>query len=68
MTTATGWNELPADFRELVNRSLSLQARVRRLDEEIYGAQRRRCRAQPPRKSNPVSDQITLLKTAFARG
>ena len=25
-------------------------------------------RQRTPRKTNPVSDQITLLKTAFARG
>ena len=62
---ATGWNELPADFRDLVNRSLRLQARVRRMDEEIYGANAS-APVEPRRKSNPVSDQITLLKTAFA--
>jgi regulator of CtrA degradation len=64
---APGWGELPGEFRDLVNRSLSLQARVRRLDEEIYGG----VRSLPPesaREGSPVSDQITLLKTAFARG
>jgi regulator of CtrA degradation len=64
---APGWDELPGDFRDLVNRSLSLQARVRRLDEEIYGD----ARLVPPEaglKRSPVSDQITLLKTVFARG
>jgi regulator of CtrA degradation len=64
---ATGWAELPNEFRDLVSRSLSLQARVRRLDEEIYGD----ARLVPPeagRKGSPVSDQITLLKTVFARG
>ena len=59
--------DLPADFRDLVNRSLSLQARVRRVDEEIYGANAS-APVEPRRKSNPVSDQITLLKTAFGRG
>ena len=34
---ATGWEELPRPFVDLVNRSLSLQALVRRMDEEIYG-------------------------------
>ncbi|WP_315924645.1 DUF1465 family protein [Mesorhizobium sp. SP-1A] len=64
---AEGWNELPADFLDLVWRSLRLQALVRRMDEEIYGSS---AIAQPQgtRRSNPVSDQITLLNTAFGRG
>jgi regulator of CtrA degradation len=65
---AAGWSELPADFRDLVNRSLSLQARVRRLDEEIYGSGVRHPGPQSPREGSPVSDQISLLKTVFARG
>jgi len=65
---APGWSELPVEFRDLVNRSLSLQARVRRLDDEIYGGDARPAPPQPQQKGNPVSDQITLLKTVFARG
>jgi len=65
---ATGWGELPSEFRDLVNRSLSLQARVRRLDEEIYGGEARHAPPELRQKGNPVSDQITLLKTVFARG
>jgi regulator of CtrA degradation len=65
LENAPGWFELPEAFRDLVNRSLSLQGVVRRMDEQIYGAQVIEPRA---RISNPVSDQITLLKTAFARG
>ena len=65
---SSGWNELPADFRELVNHSLSLQTRVRGLDDEIYGANSGTSQSEMPRKTNPVSDQITLLKTAFGRG
>jgi regulator of CtrA degradation len=64
---AAGWNELPKDFLDLVTRSLRLQALVRRMDEEIYGG----AFAEAPsavRRANPVSDQITLLNTAFARG
>ena len=63
----TGWGELPKDFLDLVTRSLRLQALVRRMDEEIYGG----AYADTPaaaRRANPVSDQITLLNTAFARG
>ena len=64
---APGWNELPDAFRALVERSLRLQSLVRRMDEEIYGAAEP---ARPPsmRPTNPVSDQISLLATAFARG
>jgi regulator of CtrA degradation len=63
-----GWNDLPAAFCDLVNRSLSLQARVRRLDEEIYGSNVRHISPQPAREGSPVSDQISLLRTVFARG
>jgi len=64
---AAGWSELPADFIELVNHSLSLQSLVRRMDDEIYG---RGALPSPASmcRVNPVSDQITLLNTAFARG
>lgn len=58
------WDELPAAFRELVRRSLTLQNLVRRMDEEIYGAEARA--GVGPQPSNPVSDQINLLHTAFA--
>lgn len=62
---ASGWAELPAAFVDLVNRSLSLQSLVRRMDDEIYGG----AIPQPvARSANPVSDQIMLLNTAFARG
>ncbi|CAM5487725.1 regulator of CtrA degradation [Aquamicrobium terrae] len=63
---AAGWNELPPDFLDLVQRSLRLQALVRRMDEEIYGGGAARRPAAG--RSNPVSDQITLLNTAFGRG
>ncbi|HEV7255382.1 MAG TPA: DUF1465 family protein [Mesorhizobium sp.] len=62
---AAGWMELPAAFRALVERSLSLQALVRRMDEQIYGVE---AQADASRAANPVSDQISLLKTAFAGG
>ena len=63
---APGWAELPGAFRDIVTRSLSLQALVRRMDEQIYGASHEASLA--PRQGNPVSDQITLLRTAFGRG
>ncbi len=63
-----GWTELPEAFRDLVGRSLRLQARVRRMDEEIYGGEAVVAQPQPGRRANPVSEQIRLLNTAFARG
>jgi regulator of CtrA degradation len=65
---AAGWSELPAGFVDLVDRSLSLQALVRRMDDEIYGKSAAARRSDTGRSTNPVSDQITLLNTAFARG
>ncbi|MDQ6437001.1 DUF1465 family protein [Mesorhizobium sp. LHD-90] len=65
---AIGWNELPEAFLALVNNSLSLQNLVRLMDEEIYGRNAGMTDMPPPRRSNPVSDQISLLNTAFARG
>jgi regulator of CtrA degradation len=62
---ATAWSELPADFRDLVSRSLRLQARVRGMDEEIYGTAATLEQANDSR--NPVSEQLSLLKTAFGR-
>jgi regulator of CtrA degradation len=64
---ALGWNELPRDFLDLVTRSLRLQALVRRMDEEIYGGVISDTHTLG-RRANPVSDQISLLNTAFARG
>jgi regulator of CtrA degradation len=64
---APGWLELPQRFRDIVSRSLSLQALVRRMDDEVYGAAYRGPQAPAP-FGNPVSDQISLLRTAFGRG
>jgi regulator of CtrA degradation len=64
---APGWPELPAAFKEIVIRSLRLQAVVRRMDEEIYGGEEA-AEAGQRGAGNPVSDQITLLNTVFARG
>ncbi|MBC2886926.1 DUF1465 family protein [Ochrobactrum sp. CM-21-5] len=59
---AQGWSELPAGFVELVERSMRLQARVRRMDREVYGEV---VSLQSMPRGNPVSEQIVLLKTAF---
>lgn len=59
------WTELPEEFRSLVERSLRLEALVRRMDEEIYGEG---ALERPAACAiNPVSDQITLLRTAFGQ-
>ncbi|WP_048645025.1 DUF1465 family protein [Nitratireductor soli] len=62
---ALGWAELPDAFRNLVVRSLRLQDLVRRMDEEIYGSPKPRADDADASNTNPVFDQITLLKTAF---
>ncbi len=62
---APGWQELPGRFHGIVEHSLRLQALVRRMDDEVYGQPRDGGTAARP--SNPVSDQITLLNTAFGR-
>jgi regulator of CtrA degradation len=64
---ADGWTELPAAFIDLVDRSLRLQSLVKRMDDEIYGKSAS-SGSTGTRSANPVSDQITLLNTAFARG
>jgi regulator of CtrA degradation len=66
--SASLWHELPEAFRDLVNRSLTLQGVVRRMDEQIYGGSNNPQTGPAGRALNPVSDQITLLNTAFARG
>ncbi|MEO9336443.1 DUF1465 family protein [Mesorhizobium sp. SB112] len=65
---AAGWSEMPDSFLDLVHRSLSLQSLIRRMDDEIYGETGDLGAAQNRRDVNPVSDQISLLNTAFARG
>jgi regulator of CtrA degradation len=64
---AIGWDELPDVFMELVRHSLRLQNLVRRMDEEIYGYATTTGASPLHRRTNPVSDQINLLATAFAR-
>ena len=56
------YHELPASFRDIVERALVLERRIAMLDREIYGA------AAPLQTivPNPVGQQIDLLRTAFA--
>ena len=57
------WNRLPSHFRELVRRSLRLQARMQRIDTDLG------CALDEPQPSvagdNPVTAQLNLLRTAF---
>lgn len=62
-TDAETWRQLPARFRDLVRRSLRLQARVRRMDADL--SQDIDAQAFGGARANPVSAQIDLLRTAF---
>lgn len=62
-----GWRDLPEAFRDIVTQSLRLQTLVRRMDEDAFGEQPATCAPRAP-ATNPVTDQLTLLQTAFARG
>lgn len=55
--------KLPAELRDLVLRSVSLQSRVKRLDANIHAPRP----AADAGKSNAVVSQMDLLKAAFER-
>lgn len=57
--------ELPPPLLSLMERSLRLQARVRRLDRELYPEAGDANESRPA--ENAVSTQLTLLKTAFGQ-
>jgi regulator of CtrA degradation len=57
--------ELPELFRSLLERSINMEREIRRLDEEVYGS--RAPSAGETEPTNPVNEQIELLKTAFGR-
>ncbi|MEM9108247.1 MAG: DUF1465 family protein, partial [Pseudomonadota bacterium] len=63
--SAPGWDDLPDAFRDLVERSLRLQARVALLDKEIYHRKQAPEAAQDVEQNNSVKAQISLLHTAF---
>ncbi len=60
--TSAGWEELPEGFLSLVDRSISLQRRIQRLDQDIYPAGDS---VSEENKENPVASQRALLETAF---
>lgn len=62
---AAGWDELPMVFCEVVQHSLKLQSRVRRMEHDLSGEGDRQEAFRRALNPNPVSDQLTLLQTAF---
>ena len=63
--SAPGWDDLPDGFRDLVERSLRLQARVALLDKEIYHRKPTPEADEDDEQNNSVKAQISLLHTAF---
>ena len=55
------YQDLPESFRGLVERALKLEKRIAMLDREIYGE----LSGIMLEGSNPVAEQINLLRTAF---
>ena len=53
--------QLPERLRELIERSVRLQERVRRLDATIHST------SAAETKANPVERQVNLLRAAFER-
>ena len=58
---AAAWDDLPEDFRQLVEHSLVLQKRVAYLDRELYGDGETGARSV----ENPVTQQLDQLARAF---
>jgi Uncharacterized protein conserved in bacteria len=63
--SAPGWNDLPEEFRSLVERSLRLQNRVALLDREIYRPQE--AASLKADNQNAVQAQQHLLQTVFGK-
>lgn len=59
---SAGFDELPEWLRDLIARSLRLQARIRHLDRQLDGM---------PREAeavNPVQDQLSRVRSVFGNG
>jgi regulator of CtrA degradation len=54
-----GWDELPAEFRALITRSLGLQKRVERIDAALFED------TAQPADDNPVNSQLRQLAAAL---
>ncbi|MDR3373665.1 MAG: DUF1465 family protein [Ancalomicrobiaceae bacterium] len=59
--TGPGWDEAPPMLKELIDRSIRLQERIKKLDAAIYADEK------PEAGLNPVASQIDLLASAFGR-
>jgi regulator of CtrA degradation len=55
------FEQLPEALRDLISRSLSLHARIQRIDRELKGE------VEPEAPVNPVSQQLGQLAAAFSR-
>lgn len=60
-SAADALEELPAGLRELMARSVRLQARILHLDRLLAGG------GEPAADSSPVAAQVELLRSAFLR-
>lgn len=57
-----GWDGLPQSLTGLIERSIRLAERIKRLDDAIY---QKREEAAKASAENPVANQLDLLKQAF---
>ncbi|WP_407049899.1 DUF1465 family protein [Methyloraptor flagellatus] len=62
--TGQGWDEVPETLRSLVERSIRLQERIRKLDEAIYAPEGTEIAAG----ANPVAEHLDRLSQAFRAG
>jgi regulator of CtrA degradation len=60
-----GWDEIPGTLKELIDRSVRLQERIRKLDAAIYG---RPAGDVPAPAQNPVAAQLGKLNQVFGSG
>lgn len=60
--TGPGWDEVPEQLKSLIERSVRLQERIRKLDAAIYGGERE----QPA--PNAVAAQLGKLSQVFGSG
>jgi regulator of CtrA degradation len=57
-----GWEGLPVDLKNLIERSMRLQERIQHIDHIIYSPDAQ----QPSQSSNPVADALGHLETALS--
>lgn len=63
--SGTAWDEVPETLKSLIERSVRLQERIRRLDEAIYTPEERRVETPA---ANPVADHLSRLNQVFGSG